>query len=96
MVNIQDIGEWDKLDNTQFKMLLMAYKTENIQMKMRIDILTAERNSLMEKLNGVRLVGSMKGVPVGLDAQQYPPPPQRPQAPPRPPAPQQAPPPRQG
>lgn len=105
MVNIQDVQEWDKLDNSQMKMLLMAYKTENIQQKMRIDILTSERNALMEKLNGVRLVGSLKGVPVGLEAReaqrdQYPAPPQpRPQAPPMQPRPQAPPaqqPPRQG
>jgi hypothetical protein len=67
MVNVQDVVEWDKLDNAQMKMLLMAYKTENMQMKMKIDTLTMERNALMERIAGVRLVGSFKGVPSGLD-----------------------------
>lgn len=80
------------MDNSQMKMLLMAYKTESVQMKMRIDILTAERNVLMEKLNGVRLVGSERGVPTGFDKAgvvppRPPPQPQQPQQqrPPQPP-----------
>ena len=79
MVSIQDVKEYDQLDATQMKMMLVAYKTESIQQKMTIDRLTAERNALFLKISGVQLTDSFKGVP------QVSTPDQRQQQPPRPP-----------